>query len=91
MIEIELAGEKFQLPERWDEVPIKKLPVLLETIFVKPESPETYHEVLRTVLGINESKWSKFCYHYFGKKLDDETKLHNAEALHSLLLLVSWM
>ncbi|MEA5259467.1 hypothetical protein VB264_16830 [Arcicella aquatica] len=91
MTEIILAGEKFQIPASWEEVPIKKLPKLLEAIFVKPESPETYHEVLRLVLGISETTWGKFCYHYFGKTLSDEVKNQNAEALHQVLTLVSWM
>lgn len=91
MTEIILAGEKFQIPERWDEVPIKKLPKILEAIFVKPESSETYHDVLRLVLGVSATTWGKFCHYYFGKQLSDKLKKQNAEALHNVLMMVSWM
>jgi hypothetical protein len=74
MLEIELSKEKFQIPENWNEVPVKRLPKLLEAVFVAQATPETYHQILRLTLGISDTTWGRFCYHYFRKDLPENTK-----------------
>lgn len=91
MLEIELSKEKFYIPENWSEVPVKRLPKLLESVFVAQATPETYHQILRLTLGISNTTWGRFCYHYFRKDLPENTRKQNAEILHNLLMMVSWM
>lgn len=91
MIDLVLAGEAFKLPSNWQEVPQKRLPSILEAVFVKPENGETYHELLRLVLGLSTATWARFCYYYLGSHLPEETRQENAEKLHTVLEAISWM
>jgi hypothetical protein len=91
MIEIELNGIAKKLPQSWAEAERKLIPKLIEQLFTKPESGETYHEILRLVLGYSDSDWKRMMRRYFSKKNTELQKQKSSEALQELLRLVSWM
>jgi hypothetical protein len=88
---IYLAGQRYDLPGTWAEVPADRLPKLLELLFVKPEGGETYHELLRTTLGLSKRAWTKMACHYFSPHLPPGTRRRNAETLAQVLGLIEWM
>ncbi len=91
MIKIKLNGVAKKLPQSWQEAEQKLIPKLMEQLFLKPENGETYHEILRLVLGYGSKSWKKLMSNYFGKSNTEDEKQESSEALQELLRMVSWM
>lgn len=91
MIEIKLNDQAYNLPENWKEVDPEVLPELLRELYVMPESGETYHNIIRILLGYKPSPWKKLMKQFFGAGLTEDKKEASATALAELLRLQSWM
>jgi hypothetical protein len=91
MIEITFNGKEHSLPENWEEVPSDKMRKVLELVFATPESGESYHKLLRLLLGYSERNWQKFMHQFFNTKVAEDKREKNAETLQELLHLMSWM
>jgi hypothetical protein len=91
MLAITINGRVYELPETWQEVGHKELPELLRLLYVMPETGETYHSILRILLGYNQGQWGKLMIRFFGKKRPEEQKQKSSEALQEILSVVSWM
>lgn len=96
MQQIELNNKVYQLPESWAEVcagknTSKLLPQLIDLLFMRAETGETYHELLRVLLGISRKVWKKTMHYYFHSTVSDEAKTQSAEALQQLLRVIDWM
>jgi hypothetical protein len=96
MQEISLNGTLFKLPESWHDVVAidpdrKKIPELLRHIYVESESGETYHNVLRIVLGYTTKEWGKLMNQFFGRKRSVENMDASSKVMAELLRHLSWM
>lgn len=88
---ITINGQVYELPETWQEVEPKQLPELLRMLYVMPENGSTYHEILRILLGYTPKQWTKLMKNFFGPKRSEEQLDQSAQALQSILGVVSWM
>lgn len=91
MIDFTFNGEAKQFPENWQEVAPGLLPGILRTLFVEPESPDTYTKLLRLNLGYSDKKWRKLCQRYFRPELTEKQRERNAELLAFLVGRLAWM
>jgi|GEM_PF-2772091 len=91
MKQIELDGERYALPETWEDIDAGMLPGLIEQVYLVPESGRMYHEVIRLCLGISEKRWLKIQKKHFSPKLSESTRRKNAEVLQQLVSLLSWL
>lgn len=91
MINIEINGVAYELPQNWNEVAQKQLPKLVELLFMRPENGDTYHHILRIALGFSERQWAKLIGKYFSADKSEEEKEQSSLALQALLKHVSWM
>ena len=67
------------------------MPELLRLLYVMPENGNTYHEVLRILLGYTAKQWAKLMKKFFAKQRTEEQRERSAEALQEILGLMSWM
>lgn len=91
MINITINGVAHELAQKWDEVPQEQLPKFVELLFMRAETGETYHEILRISLGYSEKKWKKWIGKFFSKDKTEDEKQTSALALQELLKHLSWM
>lgn len=96
MQQIELNDKIYQLPETWAEIAEGKqtssqLPQLIDLLFMRPDNGETYHELLRMMLGFSKKSWARMMKRFFGKNIEEEEKQQSAEALQQLLGVIDWM
>lgn len=96
MQQIELNNKIYQLPESWAEIAANKrsdklLPQLIDLLFMRSETGETYHELLRVLLGFSKKAWKKNMSYYFDKHVSEEAKQQSAEALQQLLRIIDWL
>lgn len=88
---ITINGRVYELPETWHEVGRKELPELLRLLYVMPENGETYHEILRILLGYTTKQWKGLMVKFFGKKRTEQQRNQSSEGLQQILSVVSWM
>ena len=91
MLNIEFAGSKYELPERWSEVDTERLPQLLQLTFFTPPTPESFHEIVRLTLGIRQKVWKKLMQTHFGPSVGKKARQANAVVLHTLKHQLRWM
>ena len=91
MIDIVFDNKNYSIPEKWDEVPEKVRLRVLEIVFATPENGTAYHELLRTLLGINQRAWAKLMRRFFSDRSTEKTIEKNAEILQELLDMLKWM
>lgn len=91
MKKVILSGKEYTLWESWQEIPAKQLPEILRLLYASPANGESYHEILRIILGYRKHDWEKLMRHYFGTHRSEAVRQANAEVLSDLLLTVSWM
>lgn len=86
-----LNERRIELPEQWSEVPLERLPRLVDLLYTQPESGEVYHEVLRLAMGFTRREWTRLSRGAFGASRSEAVKRQNAETLQELLAAVAWM
>ncbi|WP_375445752.1 hypothetical protein [uncultured Fibrella sp.] len=91
MQQIDLDGVRYNLPERWKDVDLERLPRLIELIFLTPESGKMYHALIQLALNIRPKVWRKLHQAHFSERLSETVKRKNAEVLHLLLQQLSWL
>ena len=91
MKKIPLHPHTYDLPESWQELPLERLPRVVEVAFLKRESAFTYHALFRAVLGIEERDYRRMMNRYFGRHVSDKTREKNAQELHLLLMSLRWI
>lgn len=96
MLTVTINGDNFNIPENWQEA--AGMPAfrancthLLEALYVKPEDGNTYHQVLRVVLGYTQKQWNRLMRHFFSSQRGQQKIDESADALAELVSLVSWM
>ncbi len=90
MMKIQLH-KTYELPQSWQELPLERLPMVVEMAFLRKTGASAYHDLFRAVLGIPEKEYRKVMNRYFGRHVSAATREKNAEELHSLLLAVRWI
>lgn len=88
---IYLNEKRYELPETWQEVAPDLLPDFVRLLFAEPANGDTYHEILRRVLGYSKAKWRKLMAHYFAPQLTEAQREANAVALSDTLTQIAWM
>lgn len=86
-----IADKVYQFPQKWEEVPRKNLPKLIELVYLKGDAGTSYHEILRIVMRKTDKGWAKFCNKYFGMHLVKRVREANALVLHDAFRALTWM
>ncbi|WP_143092952.1 hypothetical protein, partial [Arsenicibacter rosenii] len=79
------------LPETWEEVDANRLPRLIQLVYMTPEGPAMYHELIQVALNIKPRVWQKLMKKHFNRRLTDECREANAAMLQQLIMALRWL
>ena len=90
-MQIVFEGKEINLPTKWSEVPVEKVPALIDLVYLTKESGESLHQILMICLGYTPMQYGKMIRKHFGKHLTEVQRVANAEVLHDLFSVLRWL
>ena len=88
---IQLDGQPYNLPERWEEIDPERLPRLIELLYLVPESGSMYHELIKAALNIRPKVWVKMMQKHFGNSVPKPVRTANAAVLSDIVQMLRWL
>lgn len=88
---IYVEGREYQFPTTWADIKKKDIPAMIELVFLRGETGETYHQILRIAMCLTPLQYAQFCQRHFSKSLPENVRAANGEVLHELFLQLSWL
>lgn len=91
MVTVTLDQQTYQLPQAWPEVNASQLPRLIQLVYLTPESPAMYHELIQVALSIKPKVWQKLMKKHFNPRLPESRRTANAGLIHQLVQALRWL
>jgi hypothetical protein len=88
---IEIEGKAYNFPTCWDDLKKKDIPDMIELVFLRGETGQTYHELLRIAMGATSLQYAQFCKRHFSKTLPEKVREANGVVLHELFMQLAWV
>lgn len=90
-MKILFSNAEHELYESWAEVPVEKIPALVELAYFAPDAGSTHLEIVRQVLGIKPRPWARMLSTHFAETLPTKVREANAENINWLVRQCAWM